>query len=111
MKAGDKHEDAAIHVPWTLLLSCKLEIRQPACALVNDDGYTYGKALEVAMKDSYTRDIHFVSLLALMPALRSALPVRLHRILAQLTRAAGQKGSKKGRRKGKKSGSKDRLRP
>eukprot|EP00973_Karenia_brevis_P082384 11420251-Karenia_brevis.AAC.1 len=37
MKTGDKQEEAAVHVPWTLLLSYEVEIRRAACALVNDD--------------------------------------------------------------------------
>eukprot|EP00973_Karenia_brevis_P035090 4840482-Karenia_brevis.AAC.1 len=59
MRTGDRQEESAVHVPWTLLLSYELEIFKAACNLVNDEGLTLTKALESAMRDNFTRDIHF----------------------------------------------------
>eukprot|EP00973_Karenia_brevis_P038133 5257429-Karenia_brevis.AAC.1 len=67
MRSGDKGEEVSINVPWSLVLSYEYEIRKAACQMVIDDGKTLAKALMDATKDAHTRDVYFVSPLALTP--------------------------------------------
>eukprot|EP00973_Karenia_brevis_P032886 4540866-Karenia_brevis.AAC.1 len=106
MRTGDRQEEAAVHVPWTLLLSYELEIRKAACSLVNEEGLTLTKALENAMRDNFVRDIHFVSPLALTPSQlkRPAVEMAFGSPPGSVARtsASSNKGNGKGGKKGKK---------